>query len=168
MKNQEIISKDVFYNESEYYDEIQQKHQGKGCFISWNWAGFLFSHVWLIYRRCYLAAFLTFLVINILSFPFAFLAEIVESNVLIFLASCWEVFLCCIFGMFANSIYLGSIRKKIRSCMKDYNPEESVKKRCRPNWKPVLIFWLALFIIFLIFAFFVGALVGIAELIAVA
>lgn len=88
-----------------YLTKFEQfDRQGPGFKASWNWPAFFFTGFWALYRKMY-------------GWFFAFLGLLTASNLFekAGVADAWVVVLAAqvAFGIYANSIYHGYIRKKI-------------------------------------------------------
>lgn len=158
MKDDFFVPREVLKTSVDHYETVQAKHQGKKFFISWNWASFFFNFVWLIYRRCYLAAFLSYLGVYVLSTVlsgFVYMTDEIGATLSISLAI--GLIINIIFGMIGDSIYLTAIKDKIRSYSFNPDARELIMNKCCPSWMPVIVYYLIVFgILFIFFAIIMG------------
>ncbi|HQS83709.1 MAG: hypothetical protein B7Y25_03175 [Alphaproteobacteria bacterium 16-39-46] len=102
---------------TKYYMEIFEKHKNDSFFLSWNWAAFFLGLPWMFYRKLYLLAFTTILVLDVLIFV---LYLIVYYNYSLFLLMGFEFLILLplfFISTCANSLYINhikSLQKKIR------------------------------------------------------
>ncbi len=110
--------------------------------FSWNWAAFIFSWMWLLYRKMYLGcgAF-------VLALPaIAYLLSIADALWGEALLLSW-LFLSVILGLFGNSLYLFQTRSCVKWAQRARDTEEGVEQylqsRGGASVRPVLALFVA-------------------------
>jgi hypothetical protein len=96
-----------------YYLEARQDYDGEFKFLRWNWAAFLGSFYWMVYRRLYKEA----LVVVGIKLLFAILAP----RIAFFLT----ILLHILLGMFGTTLYIQSIEKRIQNHQKPLGVDSS-------------------------------------------
>lgn len=144
---------EVLGNNAGYYVDIANKNSDSEFFVSWNWASFFFSTIWLIYRRCYLGAIVSMVVISMLSTPLALIATIIDpTSFVVSTIFSWLPYL--LFGLFGNSIYFYFIKSKIERLENVGFDEKYIAEKCSPSAIPVVVYFgilIALAILFILF-----------------
>jgi len=106
---------------TEYYNEKFNQIIKTGNKKTWNWAAFFFNILWLLYRKMYIQCgimLLISLVVSGISSSIPFLGLILS----------WGVSIG--FGMYANSIYLDHINKKLNEINSmGYEPKEGMIRK---------------------------------------
>lgn len=97
------------YKKREYYAQIFEKFErdGPGLKISWNWAAFLFTGVWALYRKMY-GWFLAWLVFTMLMS----IISTIKSPALALTGIAITLVAASLFGAYANSLYLVKTKSK--------------------------------------------------------
>lgn len=126
-------------NTTYYIPRFQRMKNGRG--VQWNWAAFLITPYWLLYRKQYVAGTLVslfYLLINLMiNFVFrlsgatgmtpyeeAFtLAEQAGNFPSLFLLSMSMLVICVLFGLLGNRLYMHSCLKKTQR-VKEMDPAE--------------------------------------------
>ena len=101
---QELPEEDLYTlvgKNEEYYIPKFQQLKATGSKASWNWAAFLFTGYWLIYRKMY--GYGAAVLVG------AFLLSMIQSGVVTLLL--WGVYIAA--GIFGNSIYLHHLEGKL-------------------------------------------------------
>lgn len=115
----------------------------KGNFMSWNWASFFGSFLWLAYRKMYLYSF-------IIAFAFIFISLVFPSANTIFIVIPFLV------GIFGNSLYYAFANKKImkvKSSIGDNDAQQNmIKKKGGTGFGKALIIFVLYSIILVIIA----------------
>ena len=156
--NTNLLPDEVVAKNTQYYKYIQEKHPGKMFFCSWNWPAFFLGPFWLVYRRCYLGAFIMYIfytMANMLIQPFGLMTESILINLLLTFIPC---ILC---GMFGNSFYLYFISEKMKK-LKNDSPT-TLYEKCAPSVMPALVLlaiYFAIVIAVFCFLFGIGVLIG--------
>ncbi len=123
---------------ADYYLKKFEVFEKTGSSLSWNWAAFGFGIFWMVYRKMYLYAFLSMLLI--------FFINILEvslrlSPLLSFFLSLW---LWVGFGLFGNYLYYLHVKKKVMEIIIQYPKEDEQKlileKEGGTSWLSVFIF----------------------------
>lgn len=136
------IPDDVFYNNVDYFKNLQSKHANETVFASWNWPAFFFGPVWFIYRRCYLGALAVYF--------FQYFVSLILSSVTYAMEEIWMVLLvstiislipAVLIGIFGNSFYFYFMRNKIEKLLHSGVEIPLIAEKCRPSWTPVWIYY---------------------------
>lgn len=133
---------------TEYYNEKFNQITKTGNKITWNWAAFFFNASWLLYRKMYIKSgvlFLISLVVSGISSYIPFLGFVLS----------WAVNIGV--GMYANSIYLDHINRKLNeiNCMESESKETMIIKKGGTNIVlPLIILGVYILVIVLILLFF--------------
>ncbi|PRR84407.1 DUF2628 domain-containing protein [Clostridium vincentii] len=118
---------------TEYYMDKWNKSQENSSFISWNWPAFLFSFIWLCFRKMYSYAAIVLVVTTVSSI---FLPGWASSII------GFAIMICS--ALFANQIYIKHSIDKIRTVKLTTGMNPSILfDRLRANggitWVPVII-----------------------------
>ena len=118
-----------FGDKAEYYLIEKEILERSGSRISWNWPAFLFSFLWMYYRKMWAQATLA-----------AFICIILNASILFN----WGVGIVMLLaGMYGNSIYITHAKKKVAEIdIAGVSPDqrlESLAMAGSPTWIPVII-----------------------------
>jgi len=100
---------------ADYYARRFDSFKSGGSAVSWNWPAFLFSSVWLLYRKMWLYGFLYWIVLPItLSLATAVVAELAGPVPAIWTNyGSWFLIGFVLLPMFANRLYFNHAQAKI-------------------------------------------------------
>lgn len=126
------------YKKREYYVQIFEKfeREGPGLKISWNWAAFLFTGVWALYRKMY-GWFLAWLVFTMLMSIFS----TIKSPALALTGLAITLVAASLFGAYANSLYHVKIKSKLVMLSESsaiLQDKSSLSKSGVNSWVPVV------------------------------
>ncbi|MBP6853636.1 MAG: DUF2628 domain-containing protein [Rhodoferax sp.] len=125
-------NQDYYLTKFEDFDE-----HGEGMNLSWNWAAFLFTGVWALYRRMYGWFFIWWAVATILVvFENSQNAQI-HQTLAVVVGALWLGF-----GALANTLYHRKVRSRIAAAQKSSTDAARVSKRLRVSggvlaWVPI-------------------------------
>ena len=123
---------------AEYYLAKFEVFEKTGSALSWNWAAFGFGIFWMVYRKMYLYAFLSILLMFFLKAIEVYLRL---SPVLSFFLSLW---LWVGFGLFGNYLYYLHVKRKVMEIMVQYPDEKDqilmLQKEGGTSWIAVFVF----------------------------
>lgn len=134
----------IKYNHK-YYISIFDKLKQSGSQTSWNWAAFIFSGYWCIYRKMYSIGALIFIVFTFLSI------------LNIFPAFMWLV-MAGLVGVFANNLYMNCIDEDVQIIKRasDIEREYLLNKKAGNNEIAVIVTVLITFFIIIFLRVFIN------------
>jgi hypothetical protein len=91
----------------DYYLSKWNRHKGKEWFVSWNWAGFFFGCLWLLYRKMYVLFFAIY-------FSIVFFSYFLPIS---------GIGMAMLTGMYGNAFYRRHTTRKIREIRSSVDPE---------------------------------------------
>lgn len=86
-----------------FYERRWKDHEKQAFFPSWNWAAFFFAAEWMVFRKMYMLAIITFAAVYVIT-PFAAGSAIYIVSLLIRAA----------IALSANALYANHVRDKIQ------------------------------------------------------
>lgn len=136
-----------------HYRQSEQKINatGKDFGIAWNWSAFFFNLLWLVYRRCYKWAVLSWLGLIVVS---GILGAISGGA----LAGILPLVYCVLFGLFGDSLYFYAIREKIYKSKQKGLSDVDIINKTKPSWMPVIVVAVIEIVIGILFATLFAAL----------
>lgn len=137
-----------------YYRNLEARNPQGGIFTSWNWAAFFFTTYWLIYRRCYKYAVLSWIAVFILSGIATTICTLLEMPDMTYFLSL-ITYIC--YGLFGNSLYLNGIKEKIFNLQTKGLSDMEIINKTKPSFvPPAILIGISFFSAFL----FIGAIFG--------
>ena len=136
-KNMNIPSQVIDQN-IEHYQKSMQKIQtsGKTFAPAWNWSACFLTLYWLVYRRCYKWAAITYVGTIVASGILGFILGLIGLG---FLAGFVPIAIMVAFGLFGDSLYFYAIKEKIYKLKQAGKSDEEILSKTRPSWIPALI-----------------------------
>lgn len=134
-----------------YYAKVFRKHSTTENFASWNWASFLFTPFWTLYRKLYVWFFVYLVAMGFVE------TIMLMSPILGFILM---IVLNALYGVFGNCMYLYSCRRninKVNSSLGDYPDKKSV---LAANGGTSVIAPFVYFLISLTFSFVIVGILG--------
>lgn len=150
-----ITEKDLFAfigpKNLDYYAKVFRKHSTTENFASWNWASFLFTPFWTLYRKLYVWFVVYIIVMGIVE-SITFMSPILGCILMIVLHA--------LYGVFGNCMYLYNCRgniNKVNSSLSDYSDKKSV---LAANGGTSVVAPFVYFLISLLFSFVIVGIIG--------
>lgn len=125
---------------AEYYLPRFEQMESFNSFISWNWCAFLFSYLWMLYRKMYAFGIGLMVLSSVLT-----LTGLGGVGILVMIAC----------GLCGNFLYMKDINNRTEKAM-NMQPEQReayIEKCGGTSWRPVIIYYVVSFILGFILGF---------------